>query len=33
MIVGDSLQSADTDVVSDFASIAGSILQHSMACG
>ena len=32
MIVGDSLQSADIDVVSDFASMAGPILQHSMAC-
>ena len=34
MIVGDPLQSADIDdVVSDFASIAGPILQYSMACG
>ena len=34
VVVGDSVQSADIDdVVSDFASIAGSILQHSMACG
>ena len=31
MIEGDSLQSADIDVVLDFASIAGPVLQHSMA--